>query len=59
VVGSIERPMSDADLEATFLGLAGGELSERQARTLMARCWDVEALRSASDLATAAHPDGA
>ena len=35
VVGSVERPMSDADLEAKFLGLADGVLPAAQARTLM------------------------
>jgi 2-methylcitrate dehydratase PrpD len=56
VVGSIERPMSDADLEAKFLGLADGVIAERQARTLIARCWDVETLGSAAELAAAARP---
>ena len=56
VVGSVERPMSDADLEAKFLGLTEGVLPQSQARTLIARCWEVEALRSAADLATAARP---
>ncbi len=54
VVGSLERPMSDADLENKFLGLAEGVLPQSQARMLIARCWDVEALSSAAELATAA-----
>jgi 2-methylcitrate dehydratase PrpD len=56
VVGSLERPMSDADLEAKFLGLAKDVLGERQARTLIGRCWDIEKLPSAADLAAAARP---
>ena len=48
--------MSDADLETKFLGLADGVLPQSQARTLIARCWEVEALSSAGDLATAAQP---
>jgi 2-methylcitrate dehydratase PrpD len=55
-VGSVERPMSDADLEAKFLGLADGVLPESQSRRLIARCWEVEALPSAAELATAARP---
>jgi 2-methylcitrate dehydratase PrpD len=54
VVGSLERPMTDTDLEAKFLGLADGVIPERQARTLIARCWDVETLESAADVAVAA-----
>ena len=56
VVGSVERPMSDADLEAKFLGLAEGVLPESQARRLIAQCWKVEALASAAEVATAARP---
>jgi 2-methylcitrate dehydratase PrpD len=56
VVGSVERPMSDADLEDKFLGLADGVLPQSQARTLIARCWEAEALDSAAELATAARP---
>ena len=56
VVGSLERPMSDADLEAKFLGLAKGVLPDAQARSLMAQCWKVESLASVAALATAAVP---
>jgi 2-methylcitrate dehydratase PrpD len=56
VVGSVERPLSDADLERKFLGLADGVLPESQAQDLIARCWAVEGLRSAADLAAAARP---
>jgi 2-methylcitrate dehydratase PrpD len=56
VVGSVERPMSDSDLESKFRGLAEGVLPESQTRTLIGRCWEVESLRNAAELATAARP---
>jgi 2-methylcitrate dehydratase PrpD len=56
VVGSVERPMSDADLEAKFLGLGAGVLPESQIQTLIKRCWDIEGLASAADLAVIARP---
>ena len=56
VVGSVERPMSDADLEAKFRRLAEGVLPESQTRTLIARCWEVDALPSVAELAAAARP---
>jgi 2-methylcitrate dehydratase PrpD len=59
VVGSLERPMSDADLEAKFLDLAKGVLPAAQARTLMDLCWQVESLPSAAALAAAAVPPNA
>jgi 2-methylcitrate dehydratase PrpD len=56
VVGSLARPMSDADLEAKFMGLLDGVLPAAQARRLMDLCWKVETLASAADMATAAQP---
>lgn len=56
VVGSVERPMTDADLERKFLALADGVLPEKQARTLMAQCWEVEALPTVAAIATASRP---
>jgi 2-methylcitrate dehydratase PrpD len=56
VVGSLERPMSDADLEGKFLDLAKGVLPDAQARRLMDLCWKVETLPNAAALATAAIP---
>ena len=56
VVGSVERPMSDADLEAKFRGLAEGVLPLDQTRTLMTRCWEVERLVNAAEIAAAARP---
>jgi 2-methylcitrate dehydratase PrpD len=54
VIGSLERPLSDADLEAKFAALADGVLPAAQVRTLMDRCWKVESLTRASELAAAA-----
>jgi 2-methylcitrate dehydratase PrpD len=53
-VGSVERPMSNADLEGKFMGLAEGVLTPAATRQLMDLCWSVDTLASASDLARAA-----
>jgi 2-methylcitrate dehydratase PrpD len=52
-VGSLEKPMSDADLERKFLDLADGVLPETQAKRVMDMCWKVEALDNAGDIARA------
>lgn len=54
VVGSLERPMSDADLEAKALDLMKGVLPDPQARALLDLCWKAETLPSAAHLAAAA-----
>jgi 2-methylcitrate dehydratase PrpD len=54
VVGSVERPMTDADLEAKFAGLADGVLPAAQARTLMDLCWKIDTLPNAAQVAAAA-----
>ena len=54
VVGSLERPMTDADLEAKFAGLADGVLPAAQARRLMDLCWTIDTLSNAAQLAAAA-----
>jgi 2-methylcitrate dehydratase PrpD len=54
VVGSIERPMTDADLERKFMGLADGVLPTNQAQSLMELCWKVETLPNVARLADAA-----
>ena len=56
VVGSLERPMSDADLEAKALDLMNGVLPDQQARALVGLCWKAEGLPAAGDLASAAVP---
>ena len=46
--------MSDADLEAKFMGLADGVLPAAQARTLMDLCWKIETLPNAAEIAASA-----
>jgi 2-methylcitrate dehydratase PrpD len=55
-IGSLERPMSDADLEAKFRGLANGVLSKQETDRLLDLCWKVESLPEAAALAQAAVP---
>ncbi len=49
--GTLERPMSDADLEAKFRGLVTGILPEQQMAELIAACWSLESLEDAGDIA--------
>jgi 2-methylcitrate dehydratase PrpD len=56
VVGSLERPMSDADLEAKALDLMKDVLPDSQARALVDVCRKAESLPNAGTLATAAVP---
>ena len=51
VVGSLERPMTDADLEAKFAGLADGVLPAPQARELVDLCWKIDTLANTAQLA--------
>lgn len=53
-VGSVERPMSDADLEAKFSGLAGDVIPANQARRIMQLCWNIETLPDVAALARSA-----
>src|SRR6266487_4877791 len=53
VVGSLERPMTDADLEKKFAGLADGVLPAAQARTVMDLCWRIDSLPNAAQVAAA------
>jgi len=53
-VGSLERPMSNQDLEAKFLGNSEGVLSEPRARALMELCWRAESLPAVAAIAEAA-----
>ncbi len=55
-IGSLARPMSDADLEVKFRGLAQGILSATETDALIKLCWAVETLQSAGDIARAAVP---
>jgi 2-methylcitrate dehydratase PrpD len=57
-IGSLQRPMTDADLESKFADLADGVLSKTQTRRLMDLCWGVEKLSAAAELAKAGQPLG-
>jgi 2-methylcitrate dehydratase PrpD len=52
-IGSLEKPMSDADLERKFLDLAEGILTASQAQRVIDACRSVEALEDAGDIARA------
>ena len=51
--GCLERPLSDADLEAKFRSLAGGELAPRALEQLIEQCWSLQRLADAGALARA------
>ena len=55
-VGSLDRPMSDFDLEAKFRGLAEGILSKPETDKLIRLCWDVAKLNDAAEVARASVP---
>jgi 2-methylcitrate dehydratase PrpD len=50
-VGSIEKPMSDGQLEEKFRGLADGILPATQTRDVIDLCWRTDALADAGDIA--------
>ena len=52
-VGSLARPMTDADLEAKFFGLAEANLGTARARRLLNLCWQVGALDDVAVVADA------
>jgi 2-methylcitrate dehydratase PrpD len=58
-IGSLARPMTDADLDAKFHGLADPILGRAQAQAVLARCWDIERLDNAALIAQAARLEGA
>lgn len=55
-IGSLDRPMSDADLEAKFRGLVDGILPKADADRLIQLCWDVGRLKDAAEVARASVP---
>ncbi|MDP3137942.1 MAG: MmgE/PrpD family protein [Burkholderiaceae bacterium] len=55
-LGTLQRPMSNANLETKFRSLTAGILPERQASTLIAACWDAEKLDDAAGIARLAVP---
>ncbi len=52
-IGSLKRPMTDADLEAKFRGQAEGILSSKQTEKLISLCWSVGSLEAAAEIARA------
>lgn len=57
-IGSLDRPMSDAALEAKFRAFAKGILSDSACERLIQLCWDIEKLKDAGELARASVPGG-
>ncbi|MSP78121.1 MAG: MmgE/PrpD family protein [Dehalococcoidia bacterium] len=55
-IGSLARPMSDADLEAKFRKFAKGILSAAETDALVKLCWSIGTLKDAGALARAAVP---
>ena len=53
-IGSARNPMSDAQLEAKFSGLAEGILPAQRVRRLMDMCWTIDRVPKAAQLARAA-----
>jgi 2-methylcitrate dehydratase PrpD len=53
-IGSAARPMTDAELEAKFAGLAEGVLPAEATAQLIADCWRLDELGDAAALARAA-----
>jgi 2-methylcitrate dehydratase PrpD len=58
-IGSLARPMSDADIEAKFRGLAAGVLSSAATNALIGLCWSIERLKDAAGVARASVPETA
>lgn len=55
-LGTLARPMSDADLEAKFRGLTAGVLTPAQAEEVIALCWRITRLEDAGVICRAAVP---
>lgn len=52
-IGSVEKPMSDKQLEQKFTGLAEGVLPDAQIKRVMQMCWSLTDLKSPGDVARA------
>jgi 2-methylcitrate dehydratase PrpD len=53
-IGSASRPMTDAQLEVKFAGMAEPVIGKERTGALMQQAWDVETLADAGDLVRAA-----
>ncbi len=58
-IGSLARPMSDADLEAKFRKFAKDILSSGETDALLKLCWSLDKLKDAGDIARASVPAAA
>jgi 2-methylcitrate dehydratase PrpD len=58
-IGSLEKPMSDADLARKFTDLAEGILPKPQVEKVMELCWKAEGLADAGEIARAGAQPGA
>ena len=56
-IGSVDRPMSDSDLETKFRGLASRAMGKPQVERLIALCWGIAKLGNAAELASATVPE--
>jgi 2-methylcitrate dehydratase PrpD len=50
-IGSVEKPMTDQQLETKFTDLADGIISAAAIRRVMDACWTIETLPNAADIA--------
>ena len=55
-IGSLERPMSDADLERKFHSLADHTIGAAKAKALIAACWKVGGARDVKAIVDGARP---
>lgn len=55
-VGSLGKPMSDADLEAKFRGQTEGILAQAETDKLIGLCWEIGKLKDAGEAARASVP---
>jgi 2-methylcitrate dehydratase PrpD len=55
-IGSLERPLSDAQLEAKFKSLVVPVLGEAKARNITAACWGLASLADVRELTTLCRP---
>lgn len=55
-IGSLERPMTNDDLEAKFRGQAEGVLSAEQTDRLIDSCWSIATSKNVGDIAKASVP---
>ena len=55
-IGSLKRPLSDADLEAKFHSLADPVIGADKARALIEQCWNLSKAKDVTALVAAARP---